>query len=263
MTGPPPPPSPGPPPGEGEGKPAPKAASKGVRPEDQTEKPLPSAPRPSPLPLPQAPRRAPAPRQPDLAIQERWVRRLQAGEEAALCEVVEAFGERIAAVVTGLLRDRDAVEDVVQETFAKAWFRIGAFRGTSSLYTWLYRVAVNTSKDYMKGRRRRPAGALDDLAAGHLPATGAPPLEGLERREARLRVRAAIESLPRHYRSVLALREIEGMPYHEIAEVLGLSLGTVESRLFRARRRLKAALERTGEGRRGRPGGGGGRGIQP
>jgi RNA polymerase sigma-70 factor (ECF subfamily) len=181
---------------------------------------------------------------PDRALQDLWVLRLRARDGEALREVVHAFSDRLAAVVSGILRDRDAVEDVVQETFTKAWLRIGSFQGDSGLYTWLYRVAVNACKDHLKRTRRRPAGSLEEVASAvALPAPDEPPVEGIERREARRRVRAAIAALPPKFRVVLALREIEGMPYQEIARVLSLSLGTVESRLFRARRRLKAILE--------------------
>jgi RNA polymerase sigma-70 factor (ECF subfamily) len=165
--------------------------------------------------------------------------------------VIDAFGERITAVVTGVLRDRDAVEDVVQETFTKAFYRIASFKGGSSLYTWLYRVAVNGAKDYIKSRRRRPAASFDELPGrAMLPAAETPMIEGVERRELRMRVRAAIDKLPTRFRTVLALREIEGMTYNEIADVLSLSLGTVESRLFRARKRLRALLVRTSESSR-------------
>jgi RNA polymerase sigma-70 factor (ECF subfamily) len=181
---------------------------------------------------------------PDRALQDLWVARLRSGCTETLREVIAAFSDRITAVVSGILRDKDAVEDVVQETFTKAFYRIRSFRGTSSLYTWLYRVAVNATKDYIKSRKRRPAGSLDELPtpAAAMPASVEAPIEGIERRELRLRVRAAIDKLPEKFRTVLALREIEGMPYHDIASVLNLSLGTVESRLFRARRRLRTLL---------------------
>jgi RNA polymerase sigma-70 factor (ECF subfamily) len=187
----------------------------------------------------------------DRARQDAWVERLRAGDGQALREVVDAFSERITAVVGGMIRDRDAVEDVVHETFVKAFFRIGSFQGGSSLYTWLYRVAINAAKDHAKRRRRRPALALDDVgpAGTSLPAPDAPEIERLERRETRLRVRAAIQSLPAKFRAVLVLREIEGLRYEEIAEILDVSQGTVESRLFRARRRMQirlADLERNG-----------------
>jgi RNA polymerase sigma-70 factor (ECF subfamily) len=162
---------------------------------------------------------------------------------------VDAFGDRITRVVAGLLRDRDAVDDVVQETFVKAYYRIGSFHGDAGLYTWLYRVAVNAAKDYAKRRSRRPAVALEEFPSGaaSLPSSDPVALERLEDRERRLAVRRAVESLPPRFRAVLVLREIEGLRYEEIARILDISLGTVESRLFRARRRLKARLERRGQ----------------
>ena len=196
---------------------------------------------------PAGPRAVRTPRRttPDRAQQEAWVLRLRQGDGEALREIVVAFSERLTAVVAGVLRDRDAVDDVVQESFAKAFYRIGSFQGSSSLYTWLYRIAVNGAKDYIKSRKRRPACSFDDLPGrASLPSQAPPVLEGLERRELRARVRTAIDTLPYRFRSVLALREIEGMTYNEIADVLGLSLGTVESRLFRARKRLRALMTR-------------------
>lgn len=197
------------------------------------------------------PKRRPIRSGPDRGAQAAWVARLQARDESALAEVIAAYGERITAVVAGVLRDRSAVDDVVQATFTKAWFRIASFKGDASLYTWLYRVAVNAAKDYVKARSRRPLTPLDDTIAARIPADAPPTLEGLERRELRLRVRAAVASLPERYRTVLALRELEGLTYQQIAEVLDLSLGTVESRLFRARRRLQAVLASDTATRRG------------
>lgn len=221
------------------GKPGDPGASKGG-PSGDPVPPMSSMPAPT---QPTAPLPGPSARRPDRALQDVWVERLRAGDAEALREVVQAFGERLTAVVCGVLRDRDAVEDVVQETFTKAWYRIRSFKGGSSLYTWLYRVAVNAAKDHLKSRRRRPASSLDELPGRtSMRAPSRPLVEGLERRELRTQVRAAIARLPHRFRTVLALREIEGMTYNEIAEVLGLSLGTVESRLFRARGRLRALL---------------------
>jgi RNA polymerase sigma-70 factor (ECF subfamily) len=183
---------------------------------------------------------------PSRAVQDHWVARLREGDAGALREVVEAFQERITSVVVGMLRDRDAVEDVVQETFVKAFYRIGSFQGDSGLYTWLYRVAINLAKDHVKRHARRPAVALDEAGpqGAALPGAEAPALERVEQRERRLAVRAAIAALPPKFRAVLVLREIEGLRYDEIAEILSISQGTVESRLFRARRRLAARLSR-------------------
>jgi RNA polymerase sigma-70 factor (ECF subfamily) len=180
---------------------------------------------------------------PDRATQDAWTARLRRRDVEALNEVVAAFGERLTAVVAGILQDKDAVEEVVQDTFAKAWFRIGAFHGGSSLYTWLYRVAVNGAKDHIKARRRRPSSSLDALEGRtEIPADALLPVEEIERRELRLAVRDAIAALPARFRAVLAMREIDGLSYNEIATATGLTLGTVESRIFRARRRLEALL---------------------
>ena len=184
---------------------------------------------------------------PDRAMQDAWVVRLKAGDEGALREVVEAYSERITSVVNGMMADRDAVDDVVAETFTKAFFRIQNFNGEAGLYTWLYRVAVNGAKDYGKKKRRRPAVALDDIPAGPqsiASLSDGPSVERLEDRELRSAVRAAIQSLPPKFRSVLVLRELEGLRYEEIAAILDISQGTVESRLFRARRRLQLKLAR-------------------
>ena len=191
---------------------------------------------------------------PDRATQDLWVTRLKAGDEGALREVIEAFSERLTSVVSGLMSDRDAVDDVVAETFTKAFFRIKNFNGEAGLYTWLYRVAINASKDHGKRKRRRPALALDDIPAGaaSIPSResgsdGPSCIHGMERienRELRTAVRAAIQALPPKFRSVLVLRELEGLRYDEIAAILDISQGTVESRLFRARRRLQLKLAR-------------------
>lgn len=240
--------------GERGGKPGDRESSKRTPAPNTGSSPSedPSVPAALPAPPRLARRRRSRPKGPDRATQDAWVARLRDRDEAALREVVEAYGERITAVVSGILRDRDAVEDVVQATFTKAWFRIDSFKGESGLYTWLYRVAVNASKDYIKGRSRRPAAPLDEQQVVRIPSSAPHVLEGLERRELRQQVRRAIDCLPERYRTVLALRELEGLTYQGIAEVLGLSLGTVESRLFRARKRLRALLaEEAGDDEKG------------
>ena len=171
------------------------------------------------------------------------VRRIRAGDAEALRQVVERYQERIFALIFGIVRDAHEVEDVAQEVFLKVYTRIDAFDERSQFYTWLYRVAVNAAKDHVKKRVRRPAVALDEADA--LPgAAEAPETEAARSETARL-VRAAIDALPVRYREVLALRELEGLSYDEIAAVLSISMGTVESRLHRARARLKRKLEQT------------------
>lgn len=173
------------------------------------------------------------------------VRRIRAGDAEALRLVVERYEERIFALIHGIVRDAHEVEDVAQEVFLKVFTRIEAFDGRSQFYTWLYRVAVNAAKDHVKKRVRRPAAALEEADA--LPGGAEGPDAGAARGETRRLVRAAIDELPVRYREVLALRELEGLSYDEVAQVLGISIGTVESRLHRARARLKRKLAKARE----------------
>jgi RNA polymerase sigma-70 factor (ECF subfamily) len=155
---------------------------------------------------------------------------------------VERYQDRVFALIHGIVRDAHEVEDVAQEVFLKVFTRIAAFDERSQFYTWLYRVAVNAAKDHVKKRVRRPAVPLDEADA--LPGAGEGPEARAASNETARLVRAAIDTLPVRYREVLALRELEGLPYDEIAAVLGISIGTVESRLHRARARLRRRLER-------------------
>lgn len=169
------------------------------------------------------------------------VARMREGDAEALRLLMERYQQRIFALIFGIVRDRHEVEDVAQEVFLKVFMRISAFDGRSKFYTWLYRVAANAAKDHLKKRSRRPALPLE--AEASIPDAAVGPTEHADAAEKRLMVREAIASLPPRYREVLALRELEGLTYNELADVLKLSMGTVESRLHRARARLKRRLE--------------------
>jgi len=175
----------------------------------------------------------------------RLVARLRLGEEDAFREFVEIYQERILNVVARVAGGRSDAEDLAQETFLKAFGNIHRFKGNSALYTWVYRIAVNTARDWLAHRRRRPAVSLDALPPGSVdPGDDADgPAEHARREELCRAVRAALEQLPEPFRTTLSLRELEGRTYEEVAEVLGISLGTVESRIFRARCKLRAILE--------------------
>jgi RNA polymerase sigma-70 factor (ECF subfamily) len=167
------------------------------------------------------------------------------GDGEAFAGLVDKYRDRVFRLVYGLIRDADETEDVVQEVFVKAFFRLSSFHGNSAFYTWLYRVAVNAATDYRKKWRRRKGLSLEDSPAGPegIKDEGPRPDRLAHGRELGDRIDRALEQLSEKYRTMLLLREYEGLSYEEIGRVLGLRKGTVESRLFRARERLKALLE--------------------
>lgn len=166
--------------------------------------------------------------------------------------LVERYQERIFALARHYTKSAVEVEDIAQDTFLKAYRRLDSFQRQSSFSTWLYRIAVNTALDFLKRSGRSPVQAVEDPELSAAPvralagsgATLSTPDANLRREELARITRRVLEELPEIFRTVLVLREFEDMPYQEMAEVLGISIGTVESRLFRARARFKEALLR-------------------
>jgi RNA polymerase sigma-70 factor (ECF subfamily) len=136
------------------------------------------------------------------------VARMRAGDADALRMVVERYQQRIFSLIWGIVRDRHEVEDVAQEVFLKVFLRIEAFDERSKFYTWLYRVAANAAKDWVKKRSRRPAVPLDEEASGVADSVDGP-RDRAESAENRRIVREAIAALPPRYREVLTLRELQ------------------------------------------------------
>lgn len=169
------------------------------------------------------------------------VTRVQQGDKRAFEVLVLKYRHRIFSLVSRFVRDPDEVQDVVQEAFIKAYRAIGGFRGESAFYTWLYRIAANTAKNHLVTRARRPPGAdLEVEDAEQLDAAWAlrdveDPESLLMTEQLREAVEAAIRRLPEDLRTALMLREFEGLSYEEIAEVMACPVGTVRSRIFRAR----------------------------
>lgn len=164
--------------------------------------------------------------------------------------------ERIHKLVYRYVRDPQEAEDVTQEVFLKVFRKLGSFQWDSAFTTWLYRVAVNTASDWVAKRRRRPVHLSEDvsvLVGPDGPGSGTrgyggpsqpvSPDEPMLEQERAAVTRAILDELPENYRRVLILREYEELSYLEMAEVLGCSLGTIESRLFRARARFRKILE--------------------
>lgn len=186
---------------------------------------------------------------PDITL----VERTQQGDQAAFGLLVEKYQHRLAKLVARYVQDSGEIEDVCQEAFIKAYRAIGSFRGESAFYTWLYRIAVNTAKNYLISQGRRPPKSdLDAEEVVNSPAgvvmqeTATPEANVLTKEMAEV-VTRAVEQLPEDLRMAITLREIEGLSYDEIAEVMNCPIGTVRSRIFRARdaidRELKPLLE--------------------
>ena len=173
------------------------------------------------------------------------IRRVRSGDQEAFAELVSLYRDRIHRLVYGLLRDRDEAEDVTQEVFIKAFYRISSYKGQSAFYTWLYRVAVNAATDWRKKWWKRKGLSLSESPTGPegIPDERARPERLAHGRELGQYLEESLKRLPEKYRTILVLREFEGLSYQEIARVLKLRKGTVESRLFRARERLKSLME--------------------
>ena len=166
--------------------------------------------------------------------------------------LVERYQERIFALSRHYTKSAVEVEDIAQDTFLKAFRRLDSFQRQSSFSTWLYRIAVNTALDFLKRSGRSPVQAVEDPELAAAPVRGqagsgvtiTSPDVNLRREELARITQEVLAELPEIFRTVLVLREFEELSYQEMAEVLGISIGTVESRLFRARARFKEALVR-------------------
>jgi RNA polymerase sigma-70 factor (ECF subfamily) len=174
----------------------------------------------------------------------RLVRETLAGSQTSFQLLVERYQGRMFSLVRSYMRNPVEVEDLVQETFLKAYGRLEGFQHQSSFSTWLYRIAVNTVLDHLKRRGRSPVQSVEDPdVASRPPASPAfSPDANMEREEIQRITHEVLEELPEIFRSVLVLREFEDLSYQEIADTLGISIGTVESRLFRARARFRDKL---------------------
>ena len=168
----------------------------------------------------------------------------QAGDERAFVAIVDRYKHRLARLALSVVRNQEDALDVVQDAFIKSYRALKKFRGTSALYTWLYRVVMNHAIDYVRRRPRVVIESENDQLY-ELPDNVSalrPDREALNA-ELRSKIFAAVDSLPEKHRQVVILREVEGMSYKEIAEVTGCTEGTVMSRLFYARERLRKKLE--------------------
>ena len=180
----------------------------------------------------------------DLAI----VKRVQTGDDAAFNLLVRKYQHKVANLVARYVYDSGDVEDVAQEVFVKAYRAIGGFRGDSAFYTWLYRIAINTAKNHLVAQSRRPpqtdvdAQDAEMIEAGRNLREMETPESSLLSRELAQRITSAVRDLPEELRTAITLREMEGLSYEEIATVMDCPIGTVRSRIFRAREAIDQQL---------------------
>ena len=177
------------------------------------------------------------------------VERVQSGDKAAFDLLVLKYQNKVINLISRYIRDSGEVYDVAQEAFIKAYRALPNFRGDSAFYTWLYRIAINTAKNHLVALGRRPPQSDIDVedaeqfeSAGDLREHDTP--EGMLLKDEVERVVAeTIEQLPEDLRTAITLRELEGLSYEEIAEAMGCPVGTVRSRIFRAREAIQKRLE--------------------
>ncbi len=174
----------------------------------------------------------------------------RAGDQAAFRELVKRYQQKAYGIAFSMLRDSDDAMDVTQEAFIKVHRYLDNFKGSSSFYTWLYRITVNLCIDHIRKNKKAQTVDYDD-AMDHDEAQGGEllpstlemdPARNLDRRELREMIDRALETLSPTHRAVILMREVEGLSYREMSEVMEVSMGTIMSRLFHARRRMQAAL---------------------
>ena len=183
-------------------------------------------------------------------IDQQLVERAQRGDKRAFELLVEKYQRKLARLLSRLIRDPGEVEDVTQEVFVKAYRALPSFRGDSAFYTWLYRIGINTAKNYLVAMGRRAptstevgAEEAEGYEGGELLRDINTPESLLLSKEIAGTVNAAIEALPEELRSAIQLRELEGMSYEDIAKLMDCPIGTVRSRIFRAREAIAERLK--------------------
>ena len=183
------------------------------------------------------------------SIDQALVEQVQRGDKQAFDILVLKYQNKIIQLVNRYVHDSDEARDVAQEAFIKAYRAIGRFRGDSAFYTWLYRIAINTAKNYLVASGRRPPRSDIDAqdAEQYEGASGlreyATPERLLMRDEIQTAIAEAIDDLPEDLRTAITLRELEGLSYEEIAQTMDCPIGTVRSRIFRARDAIDTRLK--------------------
>ncbi len=185
----------------------------------------------------------------DKQLDQALVERVQQGDKQAFDLLVRKYQQKIMNVIMRYVHDPDEAQDIAQEAFIKAYRALPRFRGDSAFYTWLYRIAINTAKNVLVSRGRRPPNSdvevdvAEQLDAGARLKDQATPESFLHEEEVMRTIRQAMDDLPEDLRTAIMLRELDGMSYEQIAEAMSCPIGTVRSRIFRAREAIDKKLK--------------------
>jgi len=185
----------------------------------------------------------------DQELDQELVRRAQRGDSTAFDALVRKYQHRIIGLIGRYIPDWSECQDVAQETFLRAYRALGSFRGDAQFYTWLHRIAVNTAKNHLVAQNRRPptddidVGDAEQFDTGIRLRNNDTPEHELLRQEIERTVMRVVDALPEELRSAISLREVEGLSYGEIAARMGCPIGTVRSRIFRAREAIDTELK--------------------
>ncbi|SDY49740.1 RNA polymerase sigma factor RpoE [Nitrosomonas sp. Nm58] len=186
----------------------------------------------------------------DREIDQQLVERVQHGDKRAFDLLVIKYQRKLARLLSQFIRDAAEVEDISQETFIKAYRALPSFRGESAFYTWLYRIGINTAKNFLVSQGRKVPTTVNEFdnedaenfeEAGKLREVSTPESELMSKQIAQT-VNQTLDALPEELRTAIVLREIEGLSYEEIASIMNCPIGTVRSRIFRAREAIAEKL---------------------
>ena len=187
---------------------------------------------------------------PERAIDQKLVEKAQQGDKKAFGILVEKYNKKLTRLLSRMVRDQSEIEDIVQDSFIKASRAINHFRGDSAFYTWLYRIGINTAKNHLVSLGRRPKAMdsveiedIENFEDGHELRNLETPETSMMTNEIVTTVNETIEMLPDDLRQAITLREMDGLSYDEIAAIMECPIGTVRSRIFRAREAISEKLK--------------------
>lgn len=187
---------------------------------------------------------------PEKAIDQKLVEKAQQGDKKAFGILVEKYNKKLTRLLSRMVRDQSEIEDIVQDSFIKAYRAINNFRGDSAFYTWLYRIGINTAKNHLVSLGRRPKAMdsveiedIENFEDGHELRNLETPETSMMTNEIVTTVNETIEMLPDDLRQAITLREMDGLSYDEIAAIMECPIGTVRSRIFRAREAISEKLK--------------------